>query len=64
MERFRPKEFHEIIGNEEAVSKLSQFAEEGNMLNIILHGPPGCGKTTVILCMARKIFGPNLKGAV
>lgn len=34
------------------------------MPNIILHGPPGCGKTTVILCMARKILGPHLKEAV
>ena len=43
---------------------MSQFANEGNMPNIILHGPPGCGKTTVILCMARKILGPHLKEAV
>lgn len=34
------------------------------MPNIILHGPPGCGKTTVILCMARKILGPHMKEAV
>lgn len=64
MEKFRPKEFEDIVGNEEAVTRLSQFAKEGNMPNIILHGPPGCGKTTVILCMARKILGPHLKEAV
>lgn len=52
------------MGNEEAVSRLAQFAKEGNVPNIILHGPPGCGKTTVILCMARKILGPHLKEAV
>lgn len=46
------------------MSRLSQFAKEGNMPNIILHGPPGCGKTTVILCMARKILGPAMKEAV
>lgn len=43
---------------------MAQFAKEGNMPNIILHGPPGCGKTTVILCMARKILGPLIKEAV
>uniref|UniRef100_A0A6G1S7F3 Replication factor C subunit 2 n=1 Tax=Aceria tosichella TaxID=561515 RepID=A0A6G1S7F3_9ACAR len=64
VERFRPKEFEDIVGNEEAVARLAQFAKEGNMPNIILHGPPGCGKTTVILCMARKILGPNIKEAV
>lgn len=64
VERFRPKEFEDIVGNEEAVSRLAQFARDGNMPNIILHGPPGCGKTTVILCMARKILGPHMKEAV
>lgn len=61
---FRPKEFDEIVGNEEAVSRLEVFAREGNMPNLILSGPPGCGKTTVILCMARKILGPHIKEAV
>lgn len=65
VEKFRPKEFHEIVGNEEAVERLGQFAKDGNMPNIILHGPPGCGKTTVILCMARKILGEkNYKEAI
>lgn len=56
--------FTDIVGNEEAVNRLSQFARDGNMPNIILHGPPGCGKTTVILCMAREILGPHMKEAV
>lgn len=64
MEKFRPRDFSDIVGNEEAVTRLSQFARDGNMPNIILHGPPGCGKTTVILCMARKILGPLMKEAV
>lgn len=64
VERFRPREFEEIVGNEEAVSRLAQFAKNGNVPNIILYGPPGCGKTTVILCMARKILGSHMKEAV
>lgn len=64
VEKFRPRDFSEIVGNEDAVKRLSQFAKDGNMPNIILHGPPGCGKTTVILCMAREILGPHMKEAV
>lgn len=64
VEKFRPREFEDIVGNEEAVSRLAQFAKDGNMPNIILHGPPGCGKTTMISCMARKLLGPNMKDAV
>ena len=64
IEKYRPETFQEIVGNPETVSRLSVFAKDGNVPNIIIAGPPGVGKTTTILCLARLLLGENFKEAV
>ena len=65
IERYRPERLSDIVGNTEAVSRLSAIASVGNVPNIILAGPPGTGKTTSILCLARELLGADIyKNAV
>jgi len=64
VEKYRPQLIADIVGNEETVSRLQVIAEEGNMPNIIISGPPGTGKTTSILCLARALIGDSYKEAV
>ena len=52
------------MGNVEAVSRLQVIAEEGNMPNMILAGPPGTGKTTSVLCLAHELLGSSYREAV
>ena len=64
IEKYRPQVFSDIVGNEDTVSRLSVFAQHGNCPNIIIAGPPGVGKTTTILCLARILLGSSFKEAV
>ncbi|KAL3157939.1 Subunit of heteropentameric Replication factor C (RF-C) [Trebouxia sp. C0010 RCD-2024] len=64
VEKYRPQLVKDIVGNAEAVGRLQVIAEEGNLPNIILSGPPGTGKTTSVLCLAHQLLGPIYREAV
>ncbi|EEB13378.1 Replication factor C subunit, putative [Pediculus humanus corporis] len=64
IEKYRPVTFKDVVGNDDAIRRLAAFAEVGNVPNILIAGPPGVGKTTTILCLARILLGPSFKEAV
>jgi len=49
-EKYRPKKLREVVGNEEAIEEFKKWAEGVHKAKskkaVILHGPPGCGKTS------------------
>ncbi|XP_075261777.1 replication factor C subunit 2-like [Convolutriloba macropyga] len=64
VEKHRPRELKDVVGNEDTIEMLQHFALKGNMPNVLLCGTPGIGKTTAILCYARTLLGGLYKEAV
>lgn len=64
VEKFRPLFLEDVVGNATTVDRLKAIASDGNMPNLVISGPPGTGKTTSVLCLARNLLGDNYKEAV
>lgn len=64
VEKFRPQSLKDVVGNADTIDTLRAMARDGNMTNLIISGPPGTGKTTSILCLARELLGASVKQAV
>jgi replication factor C small subunit len=58
-EKYRPKDFTEMLGQDDVVKRVSAFVKEKNMPHLLFSGPPGVGKTTLSLVIARKLFGES-----
>lgn len=60
-EKYRPSEFSEIKGQDNAIRRIEAFVKSGNLPHLLLAGPAGTGKTTTALVIAKKLYGGNWK---
>ncbi len=58
-EKYRPGTFDEIKGQRDIVEKVKAFVNTKNMPHLLFSGPPGVGKTTLSLVIAKQLFGEN-----
>lgn len=56
-EKYRPRSFDEIKGQQDIVRRVRALVEKKNMPHVLFVGPAGVGKTTLSLVMARSLFG-------
>jgi replication factor C subunit 2/4 len=64
IEKYRPVKIEDVIADENILTEINNIIKTKNIPNMIFTGTPGIGKTTSILCIARKLYGPYMKDAV
>ncbi|KAE9400559.1 P-loop containing nucleoside triphosphate hydrolase protein [Gymnopus androsaceus JB14] len=64
VEKYRPNNLDDVVGNIDTIERLKVIAREGNCPHIIISGMPGIGKTTSIHCLAHQLLGDAYKEGV
>lgn len=57
VEKYRPKSFDEIVGQDSIVARLRSYVENRNLPHLLFAGPAGTGKTACSIVLARELFG-------
>ena len=60
-EKYRPREFKEVFGQEEIVSRVEAFVKQKNMPHLLFTGPAGTGKSSLSLIIVKKLYGDDWK---
>lgn len=62
VEKYRPQGLAEVVGQEQTVERLKAYVKNGSIPHLMFAGPPGTGKTTSAIALARDLWGDDWKG--
>ena len=61
MEKYRPQDLDEVVGQDHIIQRLKQYVNEESMPNLMFTGPAGVGKTTTAIALAKAMLGEYWK---
>src|SRR3989338_6731765 len=56
-EKYRPKDFSELVGQEEIVKRVKALTNSQNIPHLLFAGPAGTGKSSLSLIIVKDLFG-------
>jgi len=60
-EKYRPKNFTEIVGQEDVIKRVKGLTNSLNIPHLLFAGPAGTGKSTLALVVVKELFKDNWK---
>ena len=59
IEKYRPGTMNDIISHNIIIETLNNFIENKELPHLLFHGPPGTGKTSVVIAVAKALYKEN-----
>jgi replication factor C subunit 3/5 len=60
VEKYRPNKFDDFIGNEQNVKTIRNMLKAGSLPHLLFYGTSGTGKTSIIITIAKELYGNNM----
>lgn len=61
VDKHRPTQSSALRYNADIASRLTRLASSGDIPHLLLYGPSGAGKRTLVTCLLRSLYGPSVE---
>merc|ERR1719281_1132198 len=61
VEKYRPESLADMSGHEDIIRTIQRMMDKNQLPHMLLHGPPGTGKTSMVLALAKTMYKSKFK---